>query len=53
MTLAEVDSRVGVVRTRLLDTSCCCCVGTLIHSRLHLLQELVDVHQVILGSQVG
>jgi hypothetical protein len=51
--LAEVDGRVGVVRTRLLDASCCRRIGAFIHSGLHLLQELVDVHQVILGPQVG
>jgi hypothetical protein len=40
------------MRTRLLDASCCGSIGALIHSGLHLLQELIDVHQVILGSQV-
>lgn len=38
--------------TRLLNASSCSRVGALIHSGLHLLQELVDVHQVILGPQV-
>lgn len=46
-------SSVGVVRTGLLNTSGCGRVGALIDGGLHLLQELVDVQEVVLGSQVG
>lgn len=53
MALAEVDTSVGVVGTWLLDASGGSGVGVLVHGRLHLLQELVDVHQVVLGSHVG
>jgi hypothetical protein len=48
----EVDSCVCVVRTWLLNSSSGGSVGALIHRGLHLLKELVDVHQVILGPQV-
>lgn len=50
--LTEVDTRVGVVSTWLLDTSGCSSIGVFIHGRLHLLQELVNIHQVVLGSNV-
>jgi hypothetical protein len=50
--LAKVDPRVSVVSSWLLDASCSCSVGVLIHGRLHLLQKLIDVHQIILSSQV-
>lgn len=40
------------MRARLLDSSCGRSVGTLIHSRLHLLQEVVDARQVTLGPQI-
>lgn len=52
MALAEVDTRVSVVVAWLLDSSGSRCVGVLIDGRLHLLQELINVHQIILGSQV-
>jgi hypothetical protein len=51
--LAEVDGGVGVVCSWLLDTSCCCSVGVLIDGRLHLLQELVNVHEIRLGAYSG
>jgi len=50
--LAEVYTRVSVMSTWLLNSSCSCGVGVLIDSGLHLFQELIDVHQVILRSQV-
>jgi len=50
--LAEVDGRVGVVSTWLLDACSSSSIGALIHGRLHLLEELINVHQVVLGSQV-
>lgn len=53
MALSEVDGLVSVVCTWLLDTSCSCGVRTLVDSRLHLFEELIDVHQIILGPQVG
>ena len=53
VTLSEVDSLVSVVGTWLLNACCSCSIGALIDGRLHLLEELIDVHQIILGSQVG
>lgn len=50
--LAEVDGRVCVVGTWLLNSSSGCGIGTLVDGGLHLLQELIDVHQIVLGSQV-
>ena len=41
------------MRTRLLNSSSRGSIGTLIYSGLHLLKELVDVHQVVLCPQVG
>lgn len=41
------------MRTRLLDSRSRGSIGALIYSGLHLLEELVDVHQVVLCSQVG
>lgn len=52
VTLAEIDGRVGVVRTWLLNACGSSSIGALIHGRLHLLEELINVHQVVLGSQV-
>jgi hypothetical protein len=51
--LSEVDGLVSVVSTGLLNTCCSCCVGALVDCRLHLLKELIDVHQIILSSKVG
>jgi hypothetical protein len=51
--LSEVDGVGSVVIAGLLDTSCSCGVRALVDSRLHLLEELIDVHQIILSSQVG
>lgn len=50
--LTEVHTGVSVVSAWLLDSRGGCGVGVFIDGRLHLLQELVDVHQVSLGSQV-
>jgi len=50
--LSKIDSLVRIVSTWLLNACCSCSVGALIDSRLHLLEELIDVHQIILGSQV-
>lgn len=50
--MSEVDSLVGVVGTWLLNARCSCGIRALIDGRLHLLKELIDIHQVILGSQV-
>lgn len=51
--LSEIDGLVSIVCAWLLNTSCSCGVRALVDSRLHLLQKLIDVHQIILGSQVG
>jgi hypothetical protein len=51
--LAEVDGLVGVVGAWLLDSCGGGCVRALVHGGLHLLQELIDIHQIVLGSQVG
>lgn len=51
--LSKVDGLVSVVVTWLLDTSCSSSIRALVDSRLHLLKELINVHQIILGSQVG
>lgn len=53
LALAEVDSNVSVVSSSILDASCGCEVGILVDSVLHLLEELINVQKVILGSQVG
>lgn len=45
--------RVGVVGAGLLDTSSRGRVGALVDGGLHLLQELVDIEEIGLGSQVG
>lgn len=42
-----------MVRTRLLNSGSRGGIGALIYSGLHLLEELVDIHQVVLRSQVG
>jgi hypothetical protein len=43
---------VNVVSTSLLDTSSGGMVGVLVDGALELLQELVDVEKVALGSQI-
>lgn len=48
--LAKVDTSVSVVCSWLLDTSCCGGIGVLIDGRLHLLKELVNVHEIGLGA---
>ena len=52
MALTEVDGLVSVMSTWLLDSSGGSSVRALIDGRLHLLQKLINVHQIILGSQV-
>jgi hypothetical protein len=42
--LAEVDGRVGVVSTWLLNACGSSRIGALIHGRLHLLEKLINVH---------
>ena len=51
--LTEVDGLVSVMGTWLLHTSSGSSIRALVNGRLHLLQELIDVHQIILRSQVG
>lgn len=50
MALAEVDTGMSVVGSWLLDTGCCCGIGVLVDGRLHLLKELIDVHEIGLGA---
>jgi hypothetical protein len=52
LAVPEVDGLVGVVCSGMLDTSWCCGAGTLIDSRLHLFQELIDVHEIVLGPEI-
>lgn len=55
MRRAEAKGLVGVVSTWLLDTSSGSSVGVgaLVDGGLHLLEELINVHQVGFGSKVG
>lgn len=53
LALAEVDGRVGVMGAWLLNACGGSSIGALINGGLHLFEELVNVHQVVLGSQVG
>ena len=50
--MSEVDGLMSVVCSRLLDTCCCGGVRTLVDGRLHLLQELINVHEIVLGSKI-
>jgi hypothetical protein len=42
--LPKVDGRVGVVSTWLLNACGGSSIGALVHGRLHLFEELINVH---------
>jgi hypothetical protein len=48
--LTEVDAGVGIVGPWLLNTGRGSSIGAFVNGRLHLLQELINVHEIVLGS---
>lgn len=48
--LTEVDSLMSVMSTWLLNTGSSSSIRALVYGRLHLLEELINVHEIVLGS---
>ena len=48
--LTEVDSLMSVMSTWLLNTGGSSSIRALVYGRLHLLEELINVHEIVLGS---
>lgn len=51
--MSVTNAVVSVMSTRLVDASGCGSIRTLVYSVLHLLEEVVDVEEVVLGPQIG
>lgn len=51
--LTVTEAQGEVMRSRLVHTSGSCGVGVLVHCALHLLENLIDLDQVILGADIG
>lgn len=52
LALAELHTSRNVVSASLLDSSGSYVVGVFIYGLLHLLQEIIDIDKIILGSQI-